>query len=250
MARINGVDITEPRSAGGGGGIANSIMGIFRDRSRAQQQLNIMAFGSALDVASKAAETEITADISRKALVKDFKTFNAKHTKDVLYPKGHPRAGEVKYKAGDYKNPELQKHVAEAGLEATPYGYRFSPSSLTKLEMARKGVGPFENMGLGPTAGVKPTTGPEKPRRSKGAPTTPATSTPVVNDTAANVAPANVGDRTPAASKGGFTPKVKQPALPGMARAGSPRVPATKKAAKPKPAGGSSTLGMGEMPSA
>lgn len=248
MARINGVDITEPRGSGGGG-FTNALMGIFRDRSRAQQQLNLMAFGSALDVASKAAETEVVADVSRKALVKDFRTFNAKHTKDVLYPKGHPRAGEVKYKAGDYKHPELQKHVSEAGLEATPYGYRFSPSSLTKLEMARKGVGPFSEYGLAPTAGVKPTTGPAKPRGRRGSapaqPEQPA-ATPMVNDTTTPVAPANVGQRAPKPTKGGFT----QPALPGMSRAGATKAAKPKKAPKVAPTGGTSNIGMGEMPSA
>lgn len=249
MARINGVDITEPRGSGGGG-FTNALMGIFRDRSRAQQQLNLMAFGSALDVASKAAETEITGDIARKGLVKDFATIYAKHKKDVLYPKGHPRAGEVKYKAGDYKHPELAKHASEAGLEKTPSGNtEFSPSSLSKLELAKKGVGPFSEYGLAPTAGVKPTTGPAKPRGRKGsAPAQPEqpVATPMVNDTTTPVAPANVGQRAPKPTKGGFT----QPVLPGMSRAGATKAAKPKKAPKVAPTGGTSNLGMGEMPSA
>ena len=70
MPRINGVDITQPESSGGGG-FTNALMGIFRDRTRAQRQLEMMAYGSALDVAAKAAETEVTADAAREAFVPD-----------------------------------------------------------------------------------------------------------------------------------------------------------------------------------
>lgn len=245
MPKVNGVDITQPES-GGGGGFTNALMGIFRERTRAQQQLNMMAYGSALDVAAKAAETEITADIGRKALVKDFKTIYKKRSKDVLYPEGHPRAGQVKHKAGDFVNPELAQHVSEAGLEATPYGYRFSPSSLTKVEKMRRGVGEFEQYKATAPSQANVTTGAKKPRGSKKVTAaqpveTNAPVTPMVNESPQTIVPANTGNRAPEPSKGGFT----QLELPFK----KPRAPRTPKA---KPAGGttpSSGLGMGEMPS-
>lgn len=227
MAKVNGIDITEARS-GGGGGIADQIMGVFRERSRAQRQLEMMAFGSALDVASKAAETEVTANIGREALVKDFQTFYEKDPSDPT----------------KFKNPELAKHISEAGLESTPYGYKFSPSSLTKVEKMRRGVGEFEQY-KAPVTGVTPTTGAEKPRKGGSKSVKGPVAAPVVNEAPQTIAPANVGVRAPRVTKGGY----KQPALPGMARAGA-KPAKSKKAPKVAPTGGTPTLGMGEMPSA
>lgn len=236
MPRVNGVDITQPES-NRGGGFTGALMGIFRDRTRAQQQLQMMAYGSALDVASKAAEVEVTSDVSRKALAKDFKMIYSKHKKDVYYPDGHEKAGQLKHKAGDYKNPELASHVSEAGLESTPYGYKFSPSSLTKAEMMRRGVGPFEQYSA-PTGGATTTSGPTKGKKKSAPVETPAPTMPVVNEAPQTVAQPNVGIRQPAPSKGGF----KQPTLPGMGK-----VSRTPKKPTPPATGG---LGMGDMPNA
>lgn len=210
----------EPSSSGGGS-LSNQLMGIFRERSRQQQQLQMMAFGSALKVASDVTSTKLKGDEARKGLVKDFRTIYKK------YPQGHPRAGE-------YVNPELATHVSEAGMEVTPSGYRFSPSSLTKLEQMKKGVGAFEQYKAS-ASGVTPTTGPEKPgQKGKQGPVT----TPVVNEQPQTVTPPNVGNRGPRATKGGFT----QPAM--FTKTG-----ATTKAARPAAKKArTKNLGLGQTP--
>lgn len=189
MPNINGVDIVEPQS-GGGNKLMSAIGGFVNRRIRARQRQNEMVFQTMLRVAGDAASTEAKTDVAREALVKDFGTIYAR------YPKGHERAGE-------YVNPELATHTNEAGLEAVPSGYKWSPSSLTKLDQAKKGVGPFAQYNT-PAAGVVPTSGPKKPKKNKSASNkgkaTPApapANTATINDTEQVINPPNVGNRAP-----------------------------------------------------
>lgn len=224
------MDMPMPESSGSGGGnLTNQLMGIFRERSRAQKQLELAAYGSAMNVASEVASEQLKGDVRREGLIKDFQAIYEKH------PEGHAQAGQ-------YVNPKLVQHVEEAGMELTPSGAKFSPSSLTKLELMRKGLGPFEQY-KAPTAGATTSTGPEKPqgRKGKGTPKV----TPTVNDQPQVLTPPNVGNRAPRPSKGGYTQPAMFTKAGNVTKAAAP----VKKARAPRaPRAGSSNLGLGQTP--
>lgn len=162
-----------------GGSLTNSLMGIFRERTRAQKQLELMAYQSAMGVAANVAKTKLGGQALTEAMKEHY---------------------ETAYDSGTWRNPQAQKtfqaHLEGAGVK------RFGVSGFEA-----QAIGNYPRAERTKEEEQAPGTPKVKRRKVGGEPTTPPA--PVVNEAAQTVVPPNVGQRAPKASKGGFV----QPAL-------------------------------------
>lgn len=224
MAEIRGMQMPEP-SSGGGGSLTNQIMGIYRERTKAQRALEMMAYQSAMNVAGHVAKTKLGAEALGEA--------DIEHTKRIFNPATWGDEAWAK-KAAEVR----QKQYEEAGIRDI---------SGTKLAYQSRG-----------TVGYTPKeTTPEKDRMSTDAakmfmrniPTTEAPETPTVNDQPQTITTPNVGNRRPNASKGGY----KKPPMPtfttpttGVQTTGSTAAPKVNRPKTSRPR--VKKPGMGQMP--
>lgn len=205
MPKINGVDITEPRGSSGGG-FTDAIMGIFRDRTRAQQQLNMMAYGSALDVAAHVTKTELGGEAISKATQAHYdRMFGADPNSPWKSKKAQKAAqrqlSDFGLKSMSPDKVELQSvgqviNIGKGGESKAKQGPNFAK---------QKGDGEGEGgSNIVPKPGPQPSA-PSNAQYFRGSGT--PSYTPMVNETSTPINPANTGKRTPSPSKGGFAPR-------------------------------------------
>jgi hypothetical protein len=193
MAEIRGMQMPEP-SSGGGGGLTNQLMGIFRERSRAQRQLELMAYQSAMNVAGSVAKTKLGSEAISEAM--------QGHYERVFDPEG--------WKSEDARKL-AQQHLEQSGIRS------FGP-------------GRFEAQARGEviSGGVRRSRGSKRQDVPEGS--VKKRTVPTVNDQPQTVAAPNVGDRTPAPSKGGFVQPAMFTESGATTKAAMPKKPKAKKA--------------------
>lgn len=220
MARISGMEMPEPTS-GTGGGFTNALMGIFRERTRAQKQLELMAYQSAMGVAAHTAKVKLGGMAASEAMKEHY---------ELAHDPTQFRSEEARLDfLGNLRSGGIAE-VGASGLKAQRVG-----------RVIQEGGKPSKKTAAPVMGGNKPAQGkPTDPNKPRGGARTQAIPTPAVNEQPQVVSAPNVGNRAPKASKGGY----KQEAL--FTPAGNVTKAAKPKTAKPRV----KKPGMGETPSA